>query len=140
MPFIATSVDIDGEPMLDGGMYDAIPVEKAIADGNEKIIVVFTRNKEYRKKSRWFYLFMLKLVYRKYPEFVKIVKQRAARYNETLDLIDRLEKEGKVYILRPGIPPVRNHETNPDKLLKFYEHGYQMAKEKFNEIREFLQV
>jgi predicted patatin/cPLA2 family phospholipase len=140
MPFITTIVNIDGTPMLDGGMYDAIPVEKALADGNEKIIVVFTRNREYRKKSRKLYMFFLRLVYRKYPEFIKVVQQRADRYNETLDLIDRLEAEGKVYVIRPEQRPVHNHETNPDKLLNFYEHGYQLAKEKFEEIKAFLQI
>ena len=138
MPFITTIVDIDGEPMLDGGMYDAIPIEKALADGNDKIIVVFTRTKDYRKKSRWFYMLMVKLVYRKYPEFVKTVRQRSERYNETLELIDRLEKEGKVYIIRPEEKPVHNHESDPDKLLSFYEHGYHLAQEKFQEIKDFL--
>jgi len=138
MPFITTIVNIDGQPMLDGGMYDAIPIEKAIADGNEKIIVVFTRTKDYRKKSRWFYLLMVRLVYRKFPEFIKTVTQRSERYNETIELIERLEKEGKVYIIRPEEKPVKNHETNPDKLLKFYNHGYELAKEKFQEIKDFL--
>ncbi|MCL2254368.1 MAG: patatin family protein, partial [Lachnospiraceae bacterium] len=114
MPFITTIVNIDGNPMLDGGMYDAIPIKKAIDDGNEKIIVVYTRTKEYRKKTRKFYLFMIKIVYRKYPEFIKVISQRADRYNETLDLIDKLEKEGKVYIIRPEHKPVRNHETDPE--------------------------
>ncbi|MDR2547572.1 MAG: patatin family protein [Lachnospiraceae bacterium] len=137
-PFIARIVDIDGEPMLDGGMCDAIPIEKALADGNEKIIVVFTRTKEYRKKSRWFYLLMIRLFYRKYPNFVEAVKQRSDRYNYTLDLIDKLEQEGKVYIIRPSERPVSNYETNPDRLLKFYEHGYMTAKEKFQEIKDFV--
>ena len=138
MPFITPVIEIDGEPMLDGGMYDAIPVEKALADGCEKIVVVFTRTKEYRKKSRWFYNFMISLVYRRYPEFVKVVRQRPARYNETLALIDELEAQGKAYIIRPGQRPVHNHESNPDKLLKFYQHGYQTAQEKFQEIKDFL--
>jgi len=138
MPFVTPIVEIDGEPMLDGGMYDAIPVEKALADGNEKIIVVLTRTKEYRKTRRWIYMLLLKMVYRKYPEFIRLVGQRADRYNATLNLIDKLEKEGKVYVIRPGMRPVHNHETNPDKLLKFYEHGYEMAGEKFAEITDFL--
>jgi predicted patatin/cPLA2 family phospholipase len=139
MPFINTIVEIDGAPMLDGGMYDAIPVEKALADGNERIVVVFTRSKEYRKQTNWFYMFWLHIIYHKYPKFIQLVKQRATRYNETLDLIAKLEKEGRVYIIRPELRPVRNHETNPEKLLKFYEHGYQTAKEKFAEIKVFLE-
>jgi predicted patatin/cPLA2 family phospholipase len=139
MPFINTIVEIDGAPMLDGGMYDAIPVEKALADGNERIVVVFTRSKEYRKRTNWFYMFWLRIIYRKYPQFIQLVRQRAARYNETLDLIAELEKEGRAYILRPEMRPVRNHETNPGKLLGFYEHGYMTAKEHFAEIKAFLE-
>jgi predicted patatin/cPLA2 family phospholipase len=140
MPFISTIVEIDGVPLLDGGMYDAIPVEKALADGNERIVVVFTRSQGYRKRTNWKYMFWMHVVYRKYPEFIKMVRQRAARYNETLELIAKLEEEGRAYILRPKMRPVRNHETDPKKLLKFYEHGYMTAKEHFAEIKAFLEV
>lgn len=54
-----------GIPMLDGGMADAIPIEKALEEGWKKIIVVATRNSEYRKKQRYFYMAMIRLVYHK---------------------------------------------------------------------------
>ena len=38
-------------PYLDGGVSDSIPVLKAIEDGCDKIVVVMTRDKNYRKKS-----------------------------------------------------------------------------------------
>lgn len=139
LPFIAPIVKIDETPMLDGGMYDAIPIEKAMEEGIEKTIVVFTRNKEYRKRNHRFYLFMLERVYWKYPAFVKMVKTRAERYNHALDVVAQLERENKVYVIRPEQKPVGNKEDDPDKLLSFYEHGYQTAKEKFTEIQAFLE-
>lgn len=51
--------------MPDGGMADAIPIEKALEEGWKKIIVVATRNSEYRKKQRYFYMAMIRLVYHK---------------------------------------------------------------------------
>lgn len=140
LPFIAPIVKIDETPMLDGGMCDAIPIEKAIEEGLEKIIVIFTRNREYRKKDRRFYLFMLEQIYGKYPQFVQMVRKRAERYNHSLDTVEQLEKEKKVYVIRPELKPVSNRETDPDKLLCFYEHGYQTAKDKFTEIRAFLEA
>ncbi len=139
LPFIAPIVKIDEIPMLDGGMCDAIPIEKAMEEGIEKAVVVFTRNKEYRKKNHSFYLFMLERVYGKYPEFVQMVKKRAERYNHALDVVEQLERENRVYVIRPEQKPVGNKETNPDKLMEFYKHGYQMAKGKFTEIQAFLE-
>ena len=69
LPFIARVTEIGGLPMLDGGMADAIPLGKALEEGWKKIVVVATRNADYRKKQRYFYLAMLKLVYHKYQVF-----------------------------------------------------------------------
>lgn len=138
MPFIAPIVKIDGTPLLDGGMCDAIPIEKALEVGIKKAVVVYTRNKEYRKKTSRLYLFALRLVYRKYPELIEIVSRRAEHYNQTLELVEQLEKEGKVYIIRPELPSIGNRETNINKLMEFYKHGYQTARDRFDEIKTFL--
>ncbi|MDR2888627.1 MAG: patatin family protein [Lachnospiraceae bacterium] len=138
MPFIAPIVKIDEMPLLDGGMCDAIPIEKAMELGIEKAVVVFTRNKGYRKKTSRFYMFWMRLIYRKYPELIQIVQNRADHYNATLEIIERLEREKRVLVLRPELPAISNRETNTDKLLKFYDHGYQVAQSRFHEIKQFL--
>ncbi len=51
MPLLCPIVNIDGIPYLDGGLADSIPIRRAIDIGNEKIIVVLTRNRGYRKKA-----------------------------------------------------------------------------------------
>jgi len=69
MPLIAKVTDVNGIPMLDGGMADAIPVKKALEEGWNKLVIVLTRNISYRKKPQGaLYMAVMKLVYRKYPK------------------------------------------------------------------------
>lgn len=37
--------------MLDGGIADSNPVEYALSQGYERLVVILTRNKGYRKKE-----------------------------------------------------------------------------------------
>ena len=52
LPFVCPISYVDGEPMLDGGICDAIPIRKAIADGFDRNVVILTRNKGYRKDEK----------------------------------------------------------------------------------------
>lgn len=141
LPFIAKITEIDGIPMLDGGMASAIPVERALEEGWKKIIVVVTRNSQYRKKQRYFYMLMLRQVYRKYPDFVKMVWNRAENYNRSLSLLAQMEKEGKALIIRPeeGMT-LKNHEADPKRLREYYQHGYEVAGKGLPGLEAFLSV
>lgn len=139
MPLLAKVADYKGTPMLDGGMGDAIPLNKALEEGWDKIIVVLTRNTSYRKKRRHFYLKVINAVYHKYPNFVKLVEERSERYNACLDKLLELEKEGRVFIYRPSKITVSNSESDMDTLMKYYEHGYEEAKEHLEELKVFLE-
>lgn len=139
LPFIARITEIGGVPMLDGGMADAIPLGKALEEGWKKIVVVVTRSTKYRKRQRYFYLAMLKLIYHKYPKFVHMVAGRAKKYNRSLELLQRLEDEGKAYVFRPAEHMrLTNNEADADRLREYYQHGYEMAEAKEQELREFL--
>ena len=52
MPFVSEIVEIDGKKYLDGGISDSIPYEKCKELGVDKIIVVLTRDINYRKKKQ----------------------------------------------------------------------------------------
>jgi len=138
MPLLAKVAHYKGIPMLDGGMGDAIPMNKALEENWDKIIVVLTRDTSYRKKRRHLYLKIINAVYHKYPNFVKLVEDRSERYNACLDKLLELEKEGKAFIYRPSKITVSNSESNVDTLMKYYQHGYGDAKEREAELREFL--
>lgn len=128
LPFVSPITYVDGIPMLDGGIADSVPVEYAMSQGYEKLIVVLTRNKGYRKKESTMPL--AKVAYRKYPDLCKALQERNAVYNRTMDLIDRLEAEGKIIVIRPIRPvEVGRMEKDTDKLRALYQEGYDVAKD-----------
>lgn len=127
LPFIARITPINGVPMLDGGVADAIPVKKALEEGWDRLIVILTRKEDYRKKYRPLYQFFVRRVYRKYPELVRVLEERADTYNQSLELVKRLEEEGKALVFRPTGIAVKNQETNVEILLCSYGQGYTDA-------------
>ena len=125
LPFVSPITYVDGIPMLDGGIADSIPVEYAMSQGYEKLVVVLTRNRGYRKKAGSMPL--AKAVYRKYPALQKALSERNAIYNRTMDLIERLEDEGRITVIRPLKPvDVSRMEKDTDKLRALYQEGYDI--------------
>ena len=126
LPFVTPVAYVDGIPMLDGGIADSIPVEYAISQGYEKMVIILTRNKGYRKKEGKMPL--AKALYRKYPMLQQALQERNRVYNRTMDLIERLENEGKLTVIRPLSPiQVGRMEKDTDKLRALYQEGYETA-------------
>lgn len=126
LPFVSPVTYVDGVPMLDGGIADSIPVEYALNQGYERLIVVLTRNKGYRKKTSR--MRAAKVLYRKYPNLQKALAERNSVYNRTMDLIERLEEEGRITVIRPLRPvDVGRMEKDTAKLTALYQEGYEIA-------------
>lgn len=126
LPYVAKITYVDGMPMLDGGIADPIPVEYAQSQGYERMVVVLTRNKGYRKNEKQ--LPVPKFIYRKYPELRKTLSSRNAKYNRTMEMIERLENEGRMTVIRPVHPiEVDRMEKDTDKLRSLYQEGYELA-------------
>ena len=134
LPYVCPIAYVDGIPMLDGGIVDSIPVERARALGYEKNVVVLTRNKGYRKKSQD--LRIPHFIYKKYPRLRVVLSHRCACYNEQLELVERLEQEGKLIVIRPEKPVVVDRiEKNIKKLEDLYQEGYEWASKVLSAIR-----
>ena len=126
LPFVCPIVTVDGEPMLDGGIVDSIPVERAIEMGHTTNVVVLTRNRGYRTTDRD--LKMPKFIYRNYPRLRMVLSHRHAYYNRQLELVERLEDEGKILVIRPQHPmEVSRLESDRGKLTALYNEGYEEA-------------
>ena len=127
LPFVSPITYVDGVPMLDGGIADSIPVRYAISQGYERLVVILTRNKGYRKQNSE--MRAAKVFYRKYPNLQKALSQRNAVYNQTMDLIERLEDEGRITVIRPIRPvEVGRMEKDTAKLTMLYQEGYDIAR------------
>lgn len=139
MPLVTKTVFVDGIPYVDGGVADSIPIIHSLKTGHQRNVIILTRNKGYRKHSSGKQDRLFELAYgKKYPKLVEVLEQRAKVYNKTLYYIDKWEKEGKVFVLRPEIEPVARLERDTQKLENFYQHGYDLMEEKFEEMKWFL--
>ena len=140
LPLMARMVVFDDVPYLDGGISDPIPVKRALEMGCDKVIVILTRHRQFRKNKEKF-LPLIKAKYRKFPYLIADIENRHNLYNETLDEIDRLEKEGKILVIAPQEPlDIRRTEKNRNKLKSGYDQGYRLATEKLSEIYSYLQT
>ncbi|NDW18192.1 patatin family protein [Dysgonomonas sp. 216] len=138
LPVMCPIAYVDNVPMLDGGICDSIPVERAIDNGYKQNVVVLTRNRGYRKEKKD--IKIPSFVYRKYPAIREALGKRNALYNAQLDLVEQLEDEGKVIVIRPVAPvTVDRIEKDIQKLNNLYQHGYECANNRFKEIQSVLQ-
>ena len=140
MPLLCPIVNIDGIPYLDGGLADSIPIRRAMDIGNEKIIVVLTRNRGYRKKAVSKAVEkMYRRAYRSYPNLLRTLLRRAPYYNRTLNELENLEREGKIFVIRPQVKPVSRLERSQEHLMAFYHHGYDLMEREYDRLMEYLE-
>lgn len=134
MPFVSKPVIINGKKYLDGGVSDSVPYQKFFDMGYEHLIVVLTRDIEYRKEPMSKAL--ISLCYRKYPNFMKTLIHRHENYNRSIAELKKLEKEGRVSIIRPSEPiEINRMEKNPEKLQAVYELGRRDGKVSLEYVR-----
>lgn len=128
LPYACPIIYVDGRPMLDGGIVDSIPLQRAFQQGCDTCVVVLTRNRGYRKKGVDHKV--PRFIYRKYPRLRVALSNRNKLYNAQLELVERLEDEGKIIVIRPLKPIVVGRmETDVHKLMDLYKEGYACAAE-----------
>lgn len=137
LPFITETVKFKDHIFLDGGISDSIPIRKAIADGNKKIIVILTHPKGFEERQGWYHK-ISSIWYRKYPNLTKTIKNRYKHYNESLQILELLEKVGRAYVIRPREMSSSIIEHDLKKLDKYYKTGWIQVREEIKNIKEFL--
>ncbi len=130
LPFVCKITELDGMKMLDGGIADAIPFERAFNQGYGKCVVILTRPYGYRKNPTG--MKCPSFVYKKYPKLQEKLRRKNMEYNILMDKIEALEKSGDIIVVRPAdVKGVGRLEKSPAKLTALYNHGYEVAKEMF---------
>ena len=125
LPYVSKIVNVDGIPMLDGGIADSIPVQHAIDMGYEHNVMILTRNKGWRDhgKDR-----KIPYLYKNYPRLRVALSHRHKVYNEQIQLVDDLEAAGKITCIRPLRPlEVGRIEKDTVKLERLYEEGFTLG-------------
>lgn len=140
MPVLSKAVLLDGKLYLDGGCAMAIPYQRALNQGFEKIVLVLTREQGYRK------LYTPRPVlrayaqyFRHYPNFFRALYNIPQRYDRQQREIDRLEAAGRIFVIRPQHPVDVSHtERDTKKLTALYEHGRHEAERQLDALRAYL--
>lgn len=125
MPYVSRPVMLNGKPCLDGGCSVNIPVQWALLQGYEKIIVIRTRPFGFRKPlSTVHRVNAEELVYRNYPEFAQGLLHGHARYNGEMALTEQLAASGRIALIAPSQPvTVGRLERDMEKLGALYQLG-----------------
>ena len=137
MPFVSKPVNIQGKKYLDGGIADSIPIDKMMCMHYDKVIVILTRPNEYRKrKSNQVFP---KLYYRKYPKFAEAINHRYQMYNEELDKVSDLEKEGKIFVIRPSkLVKIKRIEKNEHRMQEMYDLGKEDTVKLLEKLKQYI--
>lgn len=139
LPIISSPTKIDGKYYYDGGVVDSIPIKKAMEDGYENNVVILTRTTEYRKKKQVLGPFRLYLK-RRFPNIIKKLDTRHEMYNNTVEKILELEKEGKIFVFRPQENfDVARLERDVKKLEDLYSQGYKETEARMEEFKDWLE-
>lgn len=139
-PLLSRVKIINSVPYLDGSISSSIPFKRAMDLGYEKIILILTRDKNYRMpKNNLIITKLVKKVYKKYPNFIKTFLKHPINYNQDLKEINKLEKQRKLFVIRPKKPvKVSRTEQNKNKLINLYNEGLEVAKDKFLPLKAYL--
>ena len=128
LPLLSQPVAYRGRLLLDGGTADPIPVRRALADGCDRVVVVLTRERDYRKPAQSFRA-VYRSAFRRYPAMIRALDTRHRIYNDTLDFLAGLECGGTAAVIAPATPPqVRRIERDRDKLLALYQEGLEAGR------------
>jgi len=137
IPIVSKPVKLDGYELLDGGVSDSIPVNWML-ERSTKTVVVLTRDKTYRKQPMK-YINLLKKAFKEYPNLQKALENRHIVYNKTLDQIEQLEREGRIFVIRPSKPiACAMIEKDPNHLQEIYDIGRRDALHYLEDLKKYL--
>lgn len=139
MPLVSRMVEIEGRKYLDGGIADCIPIMHSLKDGNRKNIVIMTKEVGYRRKP-FSMLGLSKVRYHKYPNMIHDLEIRHTRYNRTLDFLEKEQKRGNVFVIRPQRKSKAGRiEKDKEVLRELYKEGYEDAAACYEDMIAYLE-
>lgn len=142
IPLVSKPVRWRGDYHADGGVgIPLVPLPEEIPFPHGKIVYILTRDKDYRKKPVPFLVHSaLNVAYgKKFPSIVEGMISIPERYNYKMERILELEKEGKVFVIRPETAvTVSRVEKDAGKLRALHGEGYRIGMERFDEMKRWL--
>lgn len=137
LPYFSQVVELEGKKYLDGGCADSVPVAAFESMGYKRNVVVLTQPAGYRKEPE--FQLAAKLLYRKYPAFVNSLINRHKAYNRQMDELDTIERQGRIFVIRPSSKPdIGRMENDVNKVQAVYDMGVNNARESLAALKAWL--
>ncbi|MBP5385184.1 MAG: patatin family protein [Lachnospiraceae bacterium] len=137
VPYVSRPVVIGGIPYLDGGCSVNIPYDWAVKQGDQKVMVVKTRERTYRTEPGE--LKTARRLYKNYPNLVRSMEQAEVDFNTVTEELLSAEERGDVFLMAPSEEvKVTRFEGDMEKLGALYWLGYYDMKERVSELRAYL--
>ena len=138
LPVLMPIPEIDGVALCDGGFATGggLPLRLIEADGFEKVFVVRTRQRGYRKPQGdgWAHLGM-----QRYPRLHRAMLERADKYNAACDLLDEWERQGRAYVFYCDDLTITGMESEFAPLARNFEYGYAQIQREWPKLMAFLE-
>lgn len=137
IPLMFPVIHLDGQHYLDGGCADPIPWKHAFDMGCDRVVVILTRERDYRKEPDRT-IRVLSRAFRKYPAFLETMRRRAELYNASREELFALEKAGKVLVIAPeDTLGCSRTEKDMEVIRALWQIGYFAGRRSANEVRAF---
>ena len=138
LPLVSKAVTIGDRTLLDGGITDPIPYRFMEKKGYDRIVIVLTQHRGYRKKKSAMQP-VIELTMKKYPKVIEAMKRRHIVYNAQVRETERREKDGRALVIRPPVPlGITRTEHSPDELERVYQLGRAEALRRLGDVKEYL--
>ncbi|MBR2990032.1 MAG: patatin family protein [Solobacterium sp.] len=138
VPYVSEPVEINGMKYLDGGIASKIPLEWPYENGFDKVVLIRTRDRDFRKKSSS--VTLKQLAYYDYPELKRDLEEEVPRYNLLCDRINAMEKKKQLFVIAPSEEvQVSRFEMDVEKLGDLYWLGYKDAQAALPALKEYLE-
>ena len=137
LPFFMPPPMVNGMYCYDGGFADGggLPIHQIRRDGFEKMVVIRTRKRGYRKEDNGWWgnvMFWHRAGMR------NAVVTRPRRYNAACDELDDLERSGDAYVFYCDELTLSGTERDYDALCRNFASGYRQIQRDFGKLQDFL--
>jgi predicted patatin/cPLA2 family phospholipase len=124
LPAVCHPVRLDnGRLYFDGGVSDAIPADKALLDGCDKVVIISSKPRDFVKKPEGMKaLYSLLLI--RYPAIKRDIDNRHIMYKKCQDRMFELEREGRAFLFCPSRHlPMGTYAMDKEANQKLYDLG-----------------
>jgi len=138
IPVVCQPIELNGNLYFDGGVADSIPVQKALDDGCDKLVILLENPRSFVRKAQRYKPFY-RAILRNYPEVVKKIDERHLCYHAMIAHVRRLEEEGRAFVFAPSQQgTVKTTTKDSGDIHEQYDLGIADYDARRDELKEFL--